>query len=84
MGVVQLPLSRLRGQISERSALRQGLGQGRAVVVPVKRVRVVLDGAAGGPAYCARCAAPIEFGAVMRGLDAYCSVECSLGGDHPA
>jgi len=77
--MVQLPLGG-QGQVSERSALRQGLGQGRAVVVPVRPLHVVPD----GPAYCAGCAAPIEFGAVMRGLDSYCSVECSLGGDHPA
>jgi hypothetical protein len=79
MGIVRLPL-RGQGQMSERSALRQGLGQGRAVVVPVRPSPLVPD----GPAYCAGCAAPIEFGAVMRGLDFYCSVECSLGGDHPA
>jgi hypothetical protein len=35
-------------------------------------------------AYCAACAAPIDFGAVLQGKDAYCSVECSLGGDRPA
>jgi hypothetical protein len=79
MGIVELPLGG-QGQVSERFARRQGLGQGRAVVVAVRPLRVVPD----RPAYCAGCAAPIEFGAVMRGLDSYCSVECSLGGDHPA
>src|SRR5439155_14836600 len=36
------------------------------------------------PAYCAACAAPIEFGAVLRGEETFCSVECSLGGNGPA
>jgi hypothetical protein len=80
MGVVHLPAGRLRDGSTERSALRQGL----AVVVPVRPLHVVPKGEADQPAYCAGCAAPIEFGAVMRGLDTYCSVECSLGGDHPA
>ena len=79
MDIVQLPVGG-QGQVSERFALRQGLGQGRAVVVPVRPGAPV----PAGPAYCAGCAAPIEFGAVMRGVDSYCSVECSLGGDHPA
>ncbi|HEV2139759.1 MAG TPA: hypothetical protein VGT01_01100 [Candidatus Dormibacteraeota bacterium] len=35
-------------------------------------------------AYCAACAAPIDSGAVWRGEEAYCSVECSLGGGRPA
>jgi len=34
--------------------------------------------------YCAACAAPIDFGAVWRGRDAFCSVDCSLGGNRPA
>ena len=79
MGIVQLPLGG-QGHMSERSALRQGILQGRALVVPVRPLHVVPD----RPAYCAGCAAPIEFGAVTRGPDSYCSVECSLGGDHPA
>lgn len=31
-------------------------------------------------AYCAGCAGPIEFGPVLRFSQAFCSVECSLGG----
>jgi hypothetical protein len=54
------------------------------VVVPVGPLHVVPNGAVDETAYCAGCAAPIEFGAVMRGFDLYCSVECSLGDDHPA
>jgi len=80
MEVAQLPAGRLRGEGSERFALRHGL----AVVVPVRPLRVVPKGEVEAQAYCAGCAAPIEFGAVIRGLDSYCSVECSLGGDHPA
>jgi hypothetical protein len=81
MGIVQLPVGRLRG-VTERTTLRQGV----AVVVPVRPVHVVSREGAGGPAYCAGCAGPIEFGAIIRGLESYCSVECSLepGGDRPA
>jgi hypothetical protein len=82
MGVVRLPAGRLRA--SERSGLRRVLGQGRAVAVPVRPLHVVTNSAAERSAFCAGCAAPIEFGAVMRGVDSYCSVECSLGGGHPA
>jgi hypothetical protein len=79
MEVIRLPFGVPREQISERSALRQGL----AVVGPV-RLHVAPKTVSAGLAFCAGCAAPIEFGAVVRGLDSYCSVECSLGADHPA
>lgn len=81
MGIVQLPVGRLRG-VTERTALRHGM----AVMVPVRPLHVVTKGDASGSAHCAGCAGPIEFGAVVRGLDYYCSVECSLGpgGDRPA
>ena len=35
-------------------------------------------------AYCAACAAPIDYGAVWQGEESYCSVECSMGGRRPA
>jgi hypothetical protein len=79
MQVIRLPFGEPREQTSERSALRHGL----AVVGPV-RLHVAPKTVSDGVAFCAGCAAPIEFGAVMRGLDSYCSVECSLGVDHPA
>ena len=81
MGIVQLPVGRLRG-ITERTALRHGI----AVVVPVRPLHVVKKADAPESAYSAGCAGPIEFGAVVRGLDSNCSVECSLGpgGDRPA
>jgi hypothetical protein len=78
MSIVPLPASRLRGG-KERSALRRGIA-----MVPVRPLRVLPGAAAGAAAYCASCARPIEFGAVIRDLEAYCSVECSLGGDRPA
>jgi hypothetical protein len=72
MGIVELPAWRLRGQVSDRVALRNGVASARARVRVVKEDRVA--------AYCDRCAAPIEFGAVMRGSGTYCSVECSIEG----
>jgi hypothetical protein len=79
MSVIQLPMVR-RGRSAERSALRRGL----AVVVPAKPLQVVPVGALNPRAFCAGCAGPIEFGAVTRGRESFCSVECSLGGDRPA
>jgi hypothetical protein len=81
MGIVQLPIGRLQG-VKERTALRKGM----AVVVPVRPLHVVSTDPEAVPAYCAGCAGPIEFGAVVRGLESFCSVECSLGpgGDRPA
>jgi hypothetical protein len=79
MGIVHLPVWRLAGN-AERIAFREGLslaGSGQ----PVLRV---LSPAASAAAFCASCAAPIEFGAVWRRGEAYCSVECSLGGGRPA
>lgn len=72
MGIVELPAWRLAGQVSDRVALRGGVASSRPAVHVVKGDRV--------PAFCDRCAAPIEFGAVMHGKGLYCSVECSLGG----
>ena len=79
MGIVQLPGVRGRG-VGERAALRRGLATG----APVHLVPVRLKASARAAAYCASCAGPIEFGVVARGAQAYCSVECSLGGDHTA
>ena len=74
MGVVQLPAWRLRGQVSDRAALRQGIAGARVRVKLVKGEKFRLL------EYCDRCAAPIEGGAVMHGTNVYCSVECSLDG----
>jgi hypothetical protein len=54
------------------------------VQFPVGRLAAGRAAFRGGLAYCAACAAPIDFGAVWRGEEAYCSVECSLGGGRPA
>jgi hypothetical protein len=75
MGIVQLPGVKGRGE-GERAALRRGLATGiRVHLVPVRPKRL-----AGAPAYCAGCAGR----AVARGAHAYCSIECSLGGDDTA
>ena len=78
MSIVQLPVDRLSGR-AERVALRRGLAGSRfgAALQLVQRQTPA-------PTYCAACAAPIDFGAVWRGVEAFCSVECSLGGDRPA
>lgn len=78
MEIVNLPLGRLV-EGAERNALRVG------ILRPVARPPLRLVDATGTPShYCAACAAPIDFGAVWRGEQAFCSVECSLGGDVPA
>jgi len=81
MGIVQFPVGRLRG-VTERAALRHGT----AGVVPLRPLHVVTKADAPESASCAGCAGPLEFVPVVRGLDTYCSVECSLGhgGDRPA
>lgn len=75
MGIIELPLWRLRGEPSERAALRSDLAVMRPVMKVMKRIDPVEHAA-----FCDRCAAPIEFGAVMNSLGTYCSVECSLDG----
>lgn len=74
MGVLH-PHTGFRGRnLIERGALRAGVAAPR----PVRpALRVVTAAAA---QFCAGCAAPIEFGSVMRRGEAYCSIECSLGG----
>ena len=77
MGIVRFPVDRLVP--AERVALSHGIAAAGRVGHPVLRVIGVAR-----PLFCAACAAPIDFGAVWRGEDAYCSVECSLGGGRPA
>lgn len=78
MGIVQLPAGRLAGQ-RERMVFRQG----QARLDSAKPVlRVIGDGI--GARFCAACAAPTDLGVVWRAGEAFCSVECSLGGDRPA
>jgi hypothetical protein len=72
MGIVELPAWRLRSQVPDRAALRSGIATARPQMRVVKADQ--------GVGYCDRCAAPIEFGAVMHGSGTYCSVECSLEG----
>jgi len=79
MGIVQLPAGRLSGSV-ERLALSRGLVRPSG---SRPSLRVLAAGAV-TPAYCAACAAPIDFGVVWRGEEAFCSVECSLGGNRPA
>ena len=74
MGVVQLPAWRLRGQLPDRAALRQGIAASSA------RMRLVRPDGLRLIEYCERCAAPIDGAAVMRGASVFCSVECSLQG----
>jgi len=79
MDIVQLPVGRFWG-VSERGALRQGLAPSSRFQAALQLVQRQTPAAA----YCAACAAPIDFGAVWRGQDAFCSFECSLGSNRPA
>jgi hypothetical protein len=79
MGIVQLPAGRLSGS-AERIALSRGVARPTGSRSSLR----VLAPSGVSPAYCAACAAPIDFGAVWRGEEAFCSVECSLGGNRPA
>ena len=78
MGIVQFPVGRLPGQ-AERVAFRHGV---RKMSTSRPPLRVLAVGP--GIVFCAACAAPVDFGAVRRGDDVFCSVECSLGGNRPA
>jgi hypothetical protein len=78
MSIVQLPAGRFGGS-PERAALRGGLARSG----PRPWLRLISTGGA-SPAFCSGCAAPIDYGAVWRGEEAFCSVECSLGGNRPA
>lgn len=77
MGIVQFPVDRSTGQ-AERDALRRG-----SAAMTAARPSLHVVGVA-RPVFCAACAAPVDFAAVWRGTDAFCSVECSLGGGRPA
>ena len=79
MSIVQLPAGRLCGT-GERIAFRRGLPTSSRLGAALQLVQRQTPAAA----YCAACAAPIDFGAVWRGQEAFCSVECSLGGNRPA
>jgi hypothetical protein len=77
MSIVQFPAGRLT---AERAAFRRGMPLSTrfgAALQLVQRQTAAL-------AYCAACAAPIDFGVVWRADEAYCSVDCSLGGVRPA
>ena len=78
MSIVYLPAGRTWGS-PERVALQLGLASSRfgAALQLMQRKTPATT-------YCAACAAPIDYGAVWRGAEAYCSVECSLGGKRPA
>lgn len=77
MSIVRFPEVRAT---PERVALRRGVPMtsrfGAALQLAQRQTAAL--------AYCAGCAAPIDFGAVWRGEDAYCSVECSTGGHRTA
>lgn len=77
MGIVRFPVDRLVQP--ERMALRHGVAASGVEGRPVLRVMGVAR-----MLFCAACAAPVDFGAVWRGDEAFCSVECSLGGGRPA
>lgn len=77
MRIVQFPISRA---MPERQALRRGVPVSSRFAAALQLVQRQAPAAA----YCAACAAPIDFGAVWRGDEAYCSVECSLGGNRLA
>ena len=79
MVIVQLPVGRL-GAGAERAALRHR----PAVSSRFGAALQLMQRQTAARSYCAACAAPVDFGAVWRGAEAYCSVECSLGGDRPA
>jgi len=79
MSIVHLPTGRISGS-AERAALRQGLATPSRLQAALQLVHRQSAAAS----YCAACAAPIDFGAVWRGEEAFCSVECSLGGNRPA
>jgi len=74
MGIIELPLWRLEGHASSRAALRSGVASSKPFM------RVVRGSGFEVYAFCDRCAAPIDGGAVIRGEATYCSVECSLEG----
>lgn len=79
MSIVQLPVERLGGG-TERVPVHHGLAASSRFGAALQ----LMQRQTPARSYCAACAAPIDFGAVWRGPEAYCSVECSLVGDRPA
>lgn len=77
MSIVQFPVGRVS---AERAAFRRDMPLSTRFGAALQLVQRQTAAAA----YCAACAAPIDSGAVWRGEEAYCSVECSLGGGRPA
>lgn len=77
MSIVPFPVARVT---HERHALRRAVPMSSRFAAALQLVQRQAPAAA----YCAACAAPIDFGAVWRGEEAYCSVECSLGGNRLA
>jgi hypothetical protein len=80
MAIVRLPASS-RKRV-ERSALRRGVAVSRVLGRPLRLAQG--EEVVAPRSFCAGCAAPVEFGAVIRGSESYCSVECSQGGNQPA
>jgi hypothetical protein len=78
VSIVQFPVGGFSESV-ERNALRQGLASSR-----FRAALQLVERQTPAAMYCAACAAPIDFGAVWRAEEAYCSVECSLGGKRPA
>ncbi|HKC20077.1 MAG TPA: hypothetical protein VKE27_10645 [Candidatus Dormibacteraeota bacterium] len=77
MSIVQFPVGKT---VAERAAFRRGVPATSRLGAALQLVQRQSP----AMAYCAACAAPIDYGAVWRGEEAYCSVECSLGGTRPA
>lgn len=77
MDIVQLPFER-HPDGTGRAAMRRGL------LRPEARPFLRLIDSRAADRFCATCAVPIESGIVWRGEEAFCSVECSLGGNRPA
>ena len=78
MSIVYLPVGKGWG-IPERAALQQGRASSR-----FRAALQLIERQTPAATYCAACAAPIDYGPVWRGNEAYCSVECSRGGKRPA
>ena len=78
MAIVQFPMERLGD--AKRLALSQGVARPSRLRPSLR----LIEAGRVAPGYCAACAGPIDFGAVWRGEEVFCSVECSLGGDRPA
>jgi hypothetical protein len=80
MGVIQLPVGRLRGHVAERSALRRGLARRP---VHLRLVKLLPHEIADAARYCERCEDPILGGAIIQGRFVYRSVDCSTGEPPP-